>query len=152
MRDPVDNGPDRAVAKLAARRWGVLSVRELRACGLSKHAVHRRVAKGTLHPLYRGVYAVGHPNPPLEGRFLAAVEACGEGAVLSHFSAAALHGFVHWDGRNPEVTVQGSATYVHRELRVHRAVALVAPDVVSVRGIPATAPARTLADLAGSLE
>jgi hypothetical protein len=38
--------------------------------------------------------AVGHTNLPLEGRFIAAVKACGEGAVLSHYSAAALFGFV----------------------------------------------------------
>ena len=53
-----------------------------------------RVRNGRLHPLHRGVYAVGHPNLPLEGRFLAAVKACGPGAVLSHYSAAALWGFV----------------------------------------------------------
>jgi very-short-patch-repair endonuclease/predicted transcriptional regulator of viral defense system len=152
IRNSVDNRADQAVAKLAARRWGVLSIRELRACGLTNDAVKRRVDKGTLHRLYRGVYSVGHPNPPLEGRFLAAVEACGERAVLSHLSAAALHGFVRWDGRYPEVAVEGSTTCVHRELRVHRAVELAALDVVNVRGIPTTAPARTLADLAATLE
>src|SRR5918997_6902617 len=99
---------------MAGPEWGVLSLDELRACGLSRNAVAVRVARGSLHPMYRGVYAVGHANPPLEGRFLAAVKACGPDAVLSHFSTAALLGYVRWDGRHPEVTVLPSGTRVHR--------------------------------------
>ena len=56
---------------------------------------------GRLHQFHRGVYAVGHPNLPLEGRLLAAVKACGPAAVLSHYSAAALWGFIDWDDRFP---------------------------------------------------
>src|SRR4051812_12606706 len=82
---------DRAVARLAAGQWGVLSLDELRACGLNKTAVGVRVRRGNLHPLYRGVYAVGHRNVTMEGRFLAAVKACA--GVLSHFAAAVLYGW-----------------------------------------------------------
>src|ERR687895_679332 len=102
--------------------------------------------------MYRGVYAVGHANPPLEGRFLAAVKACGPDAVLSHFSTAALLGYVRWDGRHPEVTVLPSGTRVHRRIRVHRTQTLDPQDVARYRGIPITSPARTLMDLAGSLD
>ncbi|HEX5899749.1 MAG TPA: type IV toxin-antitoxin system AbiEi family antitoxin domain-containing protein, partial [Solirubrobacteraceae bacterium] len=91
------------VAGRAADAWGVLSLDELCACGLSRNAVMNRVRNGRLHPLHRGVYAVGHANVPLEGRFLAAVKAC-RPAVLSHFSAAALWGFIGWEERYPEVT------------------------------------------------
>lgn len=87
----------------------MLSLDELRECGLSRAAVERRVRSGRLHKLHRGVYAVGHANPPLEGRFLAAVKACGAGAVLSHYSAGALWGLVDWDDRYPETTVVGRA-------------------------------------------
>jgi hypothetical protein len=52
-------------------------VADLRACGLSEAAIRRRVRDGRLHRLHLGVYAVGHPGVPLEGRFLAAVLACG---------------------------------------------------------------------------
>ena len=79
-----------AVARLASRQWGVLSLDELRMCGLTRKEIMGRVRNGQLHPLYRGVYAVGHTNLQLEGRFLAAVKACGPTAVLSHVSAAAL--------------------------------------------------------------
>ena len=45
---------------------------------------------GRLHRVHRGVYAVGHPGLSSEGRWMAAVLACGDGAVLSHRSAAEL--------------------------------------------------------------
>jgi Protein of unknown function (DUF559) len=145
-------GADLRVAAKAAGQWSVLSLDELRACGLSRNAVAVRVTRGWLHPWYRGVYAVGHANPPLEGRFLAAVKACGPDAVLSHFSAAALLGLVRWDGRPPEVTVVGSATRVQRGIRVHRTEALDPVDVGLHQGITITSPARTLVDLAGALD
>jgi predicted transcriptional regulator of viral defense system len=149
--DLIDTRPDREVARRAAEQWGVLSTAELMDCGLSRHALHARATNGWLHRLYRGVYAVGHPNPSLEGRFIAAVRACGDGAVLSHYSAGALHGFVKWDDRYPEVTVTGNATRRHPRLRVHRTGELAGADVCWHRRIPLTSPARTLADLAGSL-
>jgi hypothetical protein len=146
----LDARPDVMVARLGARQWGVVSVADLRACGLSRKAVARRVAKGWLHPVHRGVYAVGHARLPIEGVFLAAVKACGEGAVLSHFAAAAHMGFVRWDGRSPEVTA--SAPRIHRDVCVHRSATLEPRDVVLCDGIPTTSPARTLVDLAVCLD
>jgi hypothetical protein len=138
------------VAGAAAEQWSVLSIDELRACGLSDKAVWVRVRQGHLHPWYRGVYAVGHANPPLQGRLLAAVKACGPGTLLSHFSAAALFGLVRWDDRRPEVTVQGTTTRTHRGIRVHRTLTLDTRDVTRRKGIPVTSPARTLRDLAAT--
>lgn len=126
----------------------MLSLDELRMCGLSRDGVAVRVRNGRLHSLHRGVYAVGHANPPLEGRFLAAVKACGPDAVLSHFSAATHWGFVDWDDRFPEVTVVGTGTRVHRGLRVHRTCILELEDVQLRQRIRVTSPARTLLDLA----
>lgn len=139
------------VARRAAEQWGVLSLDELRECGLSRDAVAFRARNGFLHRLHRSVYAVGHENPPLEGRFLAAVKACGLRAFLSHFSAAALYGFVEWDDRLPEVTVVGQSTRRHGRLRVHRTRVLDPRDVTWYRGIPVTSPAQTLLDLASVL-
>ena len=135
------------MAALAADEWSVLSVHELHACGLSDDQIATRVANGHLHPSYRGVYFVGHANPPLERRLLAAVKACGLSAVLSHFAAAVLWALLEWDGRFPSVTVRGTGTRVHAGIRVHRS-ALDPRDVTRHRGIPVTTPARTLLDLA----
>jgi very-short-patch-repair endonuclease len=140
------------VAARAAEACGVLSIAELRACGLNDRAVLVRVRNGRLHQLHRGVYAVGHVDLSLEGRFLAAVKACGPGAVLSHYSAAALWGFVDWDDRFPEVTVLGTSTRSHRGVRVHRTSLLERTDIFRHRGIAMTSPAWTLMDLASALD
>jgi hypothetical protein len=143
---------DACVARLAARQWGVASLEQLRACGLSKSEIASRVRRKVLHPMHRGVMAVGHANPPREGRFLAALKACGPTAVLSHFSAAALWGFVVWDDRCPEVTVSASRTPRHAGLTVHRSTNLDREqDVRLWQGIPVTSPARTVIDLASQL-
>jgi very-short-patch-repair endonuclease len=138
--------PDAAVARLAALQWGVISAAELQRCGLSRRAVESRVRDGHLHPLYRGVYAVGHSKLPLEGSFLAAVKACGPTAHLSHFSAGALYGLVRWDHRYPEVTV--TSKRLRPGIRTHRTAVC---DRTHHHGIPVTTPARTLIDLAGTL-
>jgi hypothetical protein len=141
------------VARAAADQWGVLSLDELFACGLSRTEVRSRVRNGRLHRVHRGVFAVGHTNLTLEGRFLAAVKACGPGAVLSHLSAAALWGFMPWDeDRYPVVTVPTTAPRAHPGIRIHRTTTLDRDDATRHRAIRVTAPARTLVDLAASLD
>jgi very-short-patch-repair endonuclease len=142
--------PDLRVAALAADEWGVLSTDELRGCGLSLNAIAVRARNGRLHQVHRGVYAVGHPNVGLEGRFLAAVKACGPTAVLSHFSAAALYELLPWDDRYPEVTT--TAARSHRGIRTHRSSVLAVDDITRHKGIPITTPARTVVDLAAKLD
>ena len=110
-----------------------------------------RVARGQLHRLHRGVYAVGHPNVPLQGRFLAAVKACGEGAVLSHLCAAVLWGLLDWAEREIDVTVPGTAPHEHVGLRVHRSAVLLPVDATRHEGVPVTSPAQTLIDAAAVL-
>jgi len=137
------------VARLAAARDGVVSVHQLRTCGLDDHAIARRVRDGGLHRLYRGVYAVGHPGLTLRGRFRAAVLACGDNAVLSHFAAAVVWGFWAWDDGLIDVTI-ASGTRDIEGVRVHRSRTLER-DVRVRHGIRVTSPARTLLDLAAVL-
>src|SRR4051794_8110001 len=133
---------DRAVAKLAAGQWGVLTLEELRACGLNKTAVGVRVQRGNLHRRYHGIYVVGHHNLPLEGQFLAAVKACGAFAVLSHYSAAALRNLGKWDGRPFEVTAPSK--HSHPRIKAHCSTSI---ERETVRGVPVTAKVRTVIDL-----
>ena len=133
-------------------QWSVLSLDELRGCGLSRKAVWGRTRKGWLHRLHGGVYAVGNPDPPFEGHMLAAVKACEPASFLSHFAGSALWEFVGWDGREPEVTVLGTATRARPGIRVHRTSLLIPADVRLYRGIPVTSPARTLVDLASVVD
>jgi putative AbiEi antitoxin of type IV toxin-antitoxin system/uncharacterized protein DUF559 len=146
IRQPVVDKVDLRLAWFAARQWNVLDLDDLRACGLSRQAVWKRVQAGRLFPKYRGVYALAHPNLSLEGEFLAAVKACGPGAVLSHFSAAVLFRWFRWDGRFPEVTAPTPRThagiFTHRSNHIERVVD---------KGIPVTPPLRTLTDLSSTL-
>ena len=129
----------------------MLSVGELHDVGLSDVAVARREDRGFLHRLHRGIYAVGHTGLTQEGVWLAAVKACGDDAVLSHYSAGGLWRFVTWDARMPEVTVPGPGTRVHSGIRVHRSACLDRKDVMTRDGIRVTSPPRTLLDLASIL-
>jgi predicted transcriptional regulator of viral defense system len=82
-----------ALAAIASRQNGVFSLAQLEDLGLSASAVRKRAATGRLHRVHRGVYTLTPAElPTRDGRFMAAVLACGPGAVLSRRSAAALHG------------------------------------------------------------
>jgi hypothetical protein len=85
--------PQRRIAALAESQHGAVSREQLVALGVGGSAIDNRVADGRLHVRHRGVYAVGHSILTREGEFMAAVLACGRGAVLSHRSAGQLRGF-----------------------------------------------------------
>jgi hypothetical protein len=121
----------------------VLSLDELRACGLTMDAVRVRMRRGHLHRRHRGVYVVGPANLTMEGEFIAAVKACGAGTGASYRSGTALHGVLPWDGRTIEVTAPSRhrlpGVIVHQAERIERTV---------VRGVPVTTLRRTIIDLA----
>jgi hypothetical protein len=144
-------GPsDRPLADLAAQQHGVVSAPQLHSLGLSPSAVSRRVSAGRLHPVFRGVYAVGHEAVSPEGRWLAAVIASGEGALLSHLSAAVLWGLRPDSPAVVDVSAQG-ARRRRLGIRIHRPTTLRESDRAEERGIPVTAVPRTLLDLASVL-
>lgn len=135
-----------ALRRLAARQHGVASVAQLRAIGLSDDAVQRRVRSGRFRRLYRGVFSLGPVELTGQGRELAAVLACGEGAALSHRSAAHAWGLVKRRGRDMHVTCARSRPPA-RGILVHRS-PLGASDRALLDGMPVTCVARTLVDLA----
>jgi hypothetical protein len=105
MQGKVDT-PHRELAAIAERQHGVVGVRQLLALGFGSGAVEHMVRCHRLHRVFRGVYAVGHSAISLNGRFMAAVLACGRGALLSYRSAGQLWGlgFDYW---KIEVTARG---------------------------------------------
>ena len=140
-----------ALTALACRQHAVFSLAQLLELGLSDSAVHKRTAFGRLHRIHRAVYSLV-PRRLLnrEGRFMAAVLAAGPGAVLSHRSAAELHGLIKTDRARIDVTVRGSGTLRRRPgLEIHRSRTLISADTTIVDGIPCTTIARTLLGLAG---
>ncbi|HVF77384.1 MAG TPA: type IV toxin-antitoxin system AbiEi family antitoxin domain-containing protein [Solirubrobacteraceae bacterium] len=141
---------DAAVARLAATQNGVVSSRQLEARGIDAGATKRRVAKGQLHRVFRGVYAVGHTAVAQTGLFTAAVLACGRGAALGGHAAAAYHDMVRWDHRDIEVIAACSAGRRIDGIRPHRW-KLDPRDVWTRDNIRITSPARTILDLASTL-
>jgi predicted transcriptional regulator of viral defense system len=135
------------LADLAESQYGVVSYRQMRGLGLSNGHIHRASKASRLRRVHRGVYAVGHRRLCDHGRCVAAVLACGDGAVLSHRSAAWLWGFIRSCPSEPEVTAPGRG---HRRarLRVHRVAALADRDCGVMEKVAVTTVSRTLIDLA----
>jgi hypothetical protein len=134
---------------LARRQHGVLTRRDLHALGFGESAIRHRLATGRLHHLSRGVYAVGRSELTREGRWMAAVLACGADAVLSHGSAAALWG-IGPEWRLVEISVRHRSWPRRRGVKVRSRPALPTHDITMHRGIPVTAPMRTVLDQAAT--
>jgi hypothetical protein len=134
----------RTVAELAARQHGVVSRWQLLDLGFSTSAIGRWIEADRLHPVFRGVYAVGHTALPRLGRTHAAVLACRDGAVLSHRSAAELWGLLRSSRYVIDVTVPRRIKG-QRGIKVHFAAA-IERDVRE--RIPVTSVAQTLYDVA----
>lgn len=145
--------PDHQIADLADLQHGPVTRDQLAALGLTPQHIAHRIAIGRLIRLYRGVYAVGHTRLTREGRWMAAVLACGARAALSHGDAAALWDLLPARGSVIHITTPSRSGRVpdRRRVRLHRIGTLADDERTVSTGIPVTTPARTLLDLAPSL-
>ena len=140
---------DRAIADLADRQDGVVGRDQLLGMGLSGPAVDKRVRRGRLFVVQRGVYAVGRRQLNIRGQWRAAVLALGDGAVLSHRAAAAVWDLRHVPTGDIDVTVPSQSGRKSRPgITVHRSTTLSSADAIRRDGLPVTTVARTLLDLA----
>jgi very-short-patch-repair endonuclease len=137
------------VGRISQGQHGVVTWAQLRDAGLSAAEIKGRARKGALLREHRGVYRVGHRAPSVEARYLAAVLACGDRALLSGRAAGYLMGLLGGSPPAPEVTapterrIEGVRTRRSRRDEVR--------DAASWRAIPITTVARTLVDLASML-
>jgi hypothetical protein len=156
---------DAALARVAASQYGVVTAKQLAGLGLGRSSISERTSAGRLHRIHQGVYAVGHRDLSLHGCFMAAVFACGEGAVLSHGSAAVLWKLLKpLDGPVHVSVPTTSGRKRRRGIHLHRTQALAvpspSPSSSAIRGgrgrrhlttyrdrIPVTSVARTIEDL-----
>jgi hypothetical protein len=97
---------ERELARIADGQHGVVTRAQLLDAGLTIAELKHRLAIGALLREHRGVYRVGHRAPSMEARYLAAVLACGNGAVLSGRAAAHLFGLLKGRPPRPEVTTR----------------------------------------------
>jgi hypothetical protein len=126
-------------------------VAQLRSFGFARSTAAARASVGRLFRVHRGVYALGRPDLTARGRWMAAVLACGPGAVLSHVAAAALHGIRASAASRIDVSIMRPSSVARPGIRVHRSTCLKLADVIQVDAIPVTSVARTLLDLAAVL-
>jgi len=134
---------DALIAELAAQQHGLVTRPQLVALGIGSDAIDRRIAMRRLHPIHRGVFAVGHRLRTREATWMAAVLAAGPDAVLAFRSAAALWGM----RRSARIEVIAPRRLRRPAIETHR-IGLAGDEVTIEAGIPVTTPARTLFDLA----
>ena len=138
------------LAALASSQHGVVARRQLLEYGFSRDQIARMRASHRLHDVHRGVYAVGHRALTVRARWMAAVLACGPGALLSHRSCAALTGLRRTSLTYVEVTVPCRRGQIEG-VRSHLNARVTEQDRSVIDGIPCTSVALTLLDLASIL-
>lgn len=139
-----------AIRELAERQHGVVARRQLLDLGMERGLIRARVDNGRLVPLHHGVFSLGHRRIGRKGEWMAAVLACGEGAVLSHGSAAHLWGIR--GSRDPIEVTRVSGHRLPHGVLLHQTRSLPAEVRTVEAGIPVTSLERTLLDIAGRLD
>jgi very-short-patch-repair endonuclease len=143
---------DEIAAELATGAHGNVTRAELLAAAVREHVIDYRLKRGSLLPVFAGVYRVGHAAPSTEADYMAAVLACGAGSLLRGLAAAHLWELIRGRGAPPppevvargERLIEGLETVRCRDLDERR-------DGTVWRGIPVTTVARTLVDIAAVL-
>lgn len=146
---PQDGSVEQKLARIATAAHGLVTHAQLLDADVTRAQIRSRRQKGLLITEYPGVYRAGHRAPSDESRYLAAVLACGNGALLSGLAAAYLLGLVKGPAPEPEVTARTNRRVQGVKTRRSR---IMGPEIgVTCRGVPVTSPARTLVDIAGLL-
>ncbi len=137
------------ISRLTRDQYGVVSREQLLALGIGERTIERWIGSGRLHAIHREAFAVSNRRLSQRGWWMAAVLACGPGAVLSHEDAAALWGLCRTRSPTDVTAPRGRQGQLRREgIRLHRSRTLEEPERTVRDGIPVTTVARTLFDLA----
>src|ERR1700748_635340 len=143
---------DQAAWRLVREQHGVVTRADLLALGFGPRSVEHRVKSGRLHPIARGIYAVGRPDLTPHGRWMAAVLVCGDGAALRHRSAADLWGIGKEERGRIDLTVRRECRIRRPGLKVRARASLPDASVVRRSGIPVTTSTQTLVGLSTALK
>jgi hypothetical protein len=137
---------------IAARAHGIVSVADLSSAGVTRREIRRRVEKGLLIREHRGVYRVGGAARTFRAIYMAAVKACGPGAVLCGRAAAYLQSLLPKCRKPPPPEVWCPTERRVTGVKTRRAKALDRRERMTFDGIPCTTMPRTLVDLAAVLD
>jgi very-short-patch-repair endonuclease len=138
--------------ELAARQHGILTRKQLLALGFGRRSIQHRVERGRLFSVSLGVYAVGWPALTQKRRWMAAVLAGGEGAALSHRSAAVLWEISTGESGRIDVSARRRCELQRPGVRFHGRPSLRPEEILRRDDIPVTSPVQTLIDLAAELD
>jgi very-short-patch-repair endonuclease len=132
------------ISQLADRQLGHVARRQLLELGATPSWIRDQILRGYLIPVHAGVYAVGHVPRGALCRAMAAVLACGEGAALSHWSAAASWDVAEWPAA---MEVSAPRRRTRPGLITHRSRTLTGREIRRRHGVRVTSPLRTVLDL-----
>jgi very-short-patch-repair endonuclease len=133
-------------ASLATSQDGMVARRQLIREEIPRDTIKRWLRCGLLYPRHQGVYGVGHAALAPRGPQRAALLACGDGAILSHASAAHIWGLLEMEPTPVDITVMGRQCRSRSGIRVHQVSDISEQDVRLRYDLPLTSPARTLID------
>jgi hypothetical protein len=112
--------------------------------GVTAKTIEHGVQARRLRPIQRGIYAVGHDAIPARGRLYVGLLIAGDGAALSHRSAAGVWRLIPSLPPFVDVTTTNRAPRNRPGLVFHHATSL---ETTTRHGLPITTPIRTLRDL-----
>ena len=142
---------ERAIWEIAGRQENIITRDQVLSLGLGRGSIEHRVAIGRWQRLHRCIYLIGSAPPTPSARARAAALALGDGAVVSHRTAAVVWALLPpADEDEPHVTVPARNVGRRDGLRIHRVRRLTEEEVTIKCGIPLTTPARTICDLAAT--
>jgi hypothetical protein len=138
---------DKRLALLARRQGGAFTFAQALELGFSRATISRRLSTGQWLRLYPGVYVAASTPPTGDLPLWAAVLAVGHGAVLSHESAAILHGAERVNDRLVTLTAPHGSHHRLPGITVHQIDDLRPAQRTTVRGLPVSTAARTVVEL-----
>jgi hypothetical protein len=144
-------GRDAQIAAAATEQGGIVSLNQLRELELTRRGASHRAKRGAMHRIHRGVYSVGHRSIDQGTVLRAALLACGEGAVISHGTAAAFWGLRDRWPVLVDVTVPNQTGRKIDGVRCRRCRYPDVEEIVTRDGVLCTSPMRTTVDMAGML-
>jgi very-short-patch-repair endonuclease len=139
---------DELCSAIAEKQFGLIERQQAVQAGMSRAAVGRRLASRRWVQVLPGVYRFAGVPTSWEQSLKAATLWGGERCVVSHETAASLHGLSLFGGRR--VHVQSPRKLRRPNIAAHRT-RFWGSRVVSVKGIPTTSVTRTIRDLSSSL-
>jgi len=142
----------RRLVALASKQFGVVNRADLEIADVSWKWLRGRLATGEWKRVHRGVFRLGCNQPTLDEREMAALLAAGEGAVLSHTSAARRLGLDVTEDETVHITIHASRKAKVRGAKVWRSRNIGSRDIGNRGLLRLTNLPRTLIDLAATLD